>query len=61
MLDALKTHANARRYDQAVKIAADFEKNMVKGGSLAKQSPSHIQAIYKADDVHKHIAEACNA
>lgn len=29
--------------------------------NTAKQSPSHIQAIYKADDVHKHIAEACNA
>ncbi|KAJ5941480.1 hypothetical protein N7516_001648 [Penicillium verrucosum] len=29
--------------------------------NAARQSPSHIQAISKADDVHKHIAEACSA
>jgi hypothetical protein len=29
--------------------------------NTAKQSPSHIQAIYEADEVNKHIAEACNA
>ncbi|KAJ5705768.1 hypothetical protein N7536_001457 [Penicillium majusculum] len=111
MLATLKTHADARRYDQAEKIATDFKKELATKGytaaytdpierppvpdyrkidadqtisdnedaagfnegmeqwmrkyvavsNAARQSPSHIQVIYKADDVHKHIVEACSA
>ncbi|KAE8404903.1 hypothetical protein BDV37DRAFT_282436 [Aspergillus pseudonomiae] len=110
MTAALKTHADARRYDQAQRISAEFAKFMKgKGFSAAytdpierppvpgykkidadqtisdnegrvgfdkieqevrdyvtnqnsgKESRSHVEAIFRAQGMHDHLAEACRA
>ncbi|GFF29545.1 hypothetical protein IFM61606_10377 [Aspergillus udagawae] len=111
MTTALKTHADARRYDQAQKITKAFENEMQKKGitvaytdpierppvpgyrkidadqtisnnqdkagfndkmektvreyvskyNSAGTSKSHVEAIAKTEQMHKHFAEACKA
>ncbi|KAF7157660.1 hypothetical protein CNMCM5623_002034 [Aspergillus felis] len=111
MIAALKTHGDARRYDQAQKIIKAFEEDMKKKGvtvaytdpierppvpgyrkidadrtisnnqgkagfndnvekevrgfvskyNSAGKSESHVDAITKTEEIHKHLAEACKA
>ncbi|CAI7608730.1 unnamed protein product [Penicillium discolor] len=49
MLATLKTHADARRYDQAEKIATDFKELATKGYTAAYTDPIERPPVHLHD------------